>query len=360
MHFRAHYRRPWVVAGWSIAATAVFTCIWSTGLHFFFTPPDGAPHGAWWDIAEAEIPVWFSWLLASPILIAATRKYPLWSGRTLRGLLAHALFLPVFTAIVVALTIGGRVLEGVYPASQAYTLWRFHYFAGIGQNLLNYVAIAAIVTAIDDAARERALRADLNELRLTQLLEQLRPHFLFNCLHGAASLIDSDPGRARQMLVRLGDLLRLALATDDRALVPLAQELEWLNVYYSLQQLRFGPNRLAFSIDVPPSVDEVLVPKFSLQLLAENSIRHVLERRSGELTVTILAIRNVSTLSVIVADDGPGFPLQPSGGSGLVNLGERLRLAFGAAGGLRVGNGDNGGARVEIFVPLQWSQDLAF
>src|SRR6185295_20219353 len=137
------------------------------------------------------------------------------------------------------------------------------------------------------AVRER-LRTALLEAQLDALQFQLRPHFLFNTLNSILPLVGKDPERARQMVVRLGELLRLSLRSEDTPLVTLEEEIGILEKYLSIEQVRFR-DRLDVSIAIDPQVASARVPSFLLQPLVENAIKHGLPGRGARGTISIRA-----------------------------------------------------------------------
>ena len=135
--------------------------------------------------------------------------------------------------------------------------------------------------------RAATLETQLAEARLTALQGQLRPHFLFNTLNMIAEQVYTDPAGADAMLTRLGVLLRSSFTEADRERVPLRRELELLESYIEIMRARFR-GRLTFELDVEPATLDALVPRFILQPLVENAIKHGVEPREegGRVTVT--------------------------------------------------------------------------
>ncbi len=124
------------------------------------------------------------------------------------------------------------------------------------------------------------------EARLDALQRQINPHFLFNTLNSVASLVRSQPELARQMTVKLANILR-ALLKDHDAYVPLREELKFTDDYLDIEVVRFGADKLRVEKDIDPRTLEVLVPSILLQPLIENSIKHGLEPRIHGGTVTL-------------------------------------------------------------------------
>jgi len=146
--------------------------------------------------------------------------------------------------------------------------------------LLAYVGIVVVAHAYTYFVRGRRqeierieLQRSLAQSELRALRAQLHPHFLFNALQGIDVLIETDPPRAHRMLTTLGSLLRTVLRHGSADLVPLREELQFLQAYVSLEQMRFG-NRLKAEWHVEPSSLGSLVPQLLLQPLVENAIAH--------------------------------------------------------------------------------------
>ena len=161
------------------------------------------------------------------------------------------------------------------------------------------------------SVREAQLQNQLSAAQLRNLQMQLQPHFLFNALHSIGGLVREGEGeRAVDMIAELSDLLRRALGTADRQQVTLDEELDFLDQYVRIQQVRFG-DRLRVCYQFEPAVRSLLIPALMLQPLVENAIRHGLERTTREVEVTI-GIRAVEDrLLIEVSDTGPGPATSP-------------------------------------------------
>ena len=204
-------------------------------------------------------------------------------------------------------------------------------------------------------ARER-LRTALVEAQLDALQFQLRPHFLFNTLNSILPLIGKEPERARQMVVQLGELLRLSLRSEDTPLVPLAEELAILGTYLEIEKVRFR-DRLEVALEVEPEVASAKVPTFLLQPLAENAIKHGLARRGGRGRIVLAARRDGAALLLSLRDNGPGFKGEvPSPGIGLANTRRRLEALYPGRHELTLATAEDGGGEVRLRIPLEPSR----
>jgi len=201
-------------------------------------------------------------------------------------------------------------------------------------------------------ARER-LRTALVEAQLDALQFQLRPHFLFNTLNSIMPLIGKDPERARQMVVRLGDLLRLSLRSEDTPLVTLEQEIAILEKYLSIEKVRFR-DRLDVEIAIEPGVAAANVPSFLLQPLVENAIKHGLAGRAGRGCISIVAGADRGQLAIRLRDNGPGprHDYDESSGIGLRNTRRRLEALYPGAHLLELAPAPEGGCDVRLRIPL--------
>jgi signal transduction histidine kinase len=208
---------------------------------------------------------------------------------------------------------------------------------------------------------ERArMEATVKEAELRALKSQINPHFIFNALNSLRALIDEDPGRARQAVTQLANLLRYSLQSAQAETVPFEDELRVVNDYLALEQVRHE-ERLRVRLDIAPETLGLAVPPLLLQTLVENAVKYGISTRpeGGEVTVTARCTDGQLELRVI----NPGALAEPgaltggggkgSTGLGLRNAAERLRMVFGEGARLRLR--PDGAARVvaEVSIPGQ-------
>ena len=189
----------------------------------------------------------------------------------------------------------------------------------------------------------------LLEARLDALQRQINPHFLFNTLNSIASLVRMKPELAREMIVKLGNILR-ALLKDHEGSVPLSEELKFTDDYLDIEVVRFGAEKLRVEKEIDPRTLGVLVPSILLQPLIENSIKHGLEPRLKGGTVTLRSRLEGDRVRIEVADDGVGMGNRPASalrrsgaGIGMKNVQERLEVLYGNQAQLH--RGQQSGAR---------------
>lgn len=205
------------------------------------------------------------------------------------------------------------------------------------------------------------LTASLNQARLDALRLQLQPHFLFNTLNAISTLVHRDTHAADELISDLGSLLRASLENKDHE-VPLAREIELLDRYLTIEQTRLG-ERLRIVREIDPAASAALVPTFVLQPLAENAIRHGIEPRRAQGTLTIRARRDGDRLHLSVTDDGVGLANPDARnarqGIGLSNSTERLRALHDGHARLELISPPEGGVRVEIVLPFLTERSAA-
>jgi sensor histidine kinase YesM len=195
------------------------------------------------------------------------------------------------------------------------------------------------------------LRERLTHAQLEALRSQLHPHFLFNTLNAAATLMHSDVPGADRMLTELADLLRTTLAYSGTHEIPLSEELALVDRYLAIMRVRFR-DRLTVRIDVVPEAQDALVPAFILQPLLENALEHGLAVKPGPGRLEVMVAHVGHRLSITVADDGPGPAHDAAAGVGLTNTRERLAQLYGTDQSLTLGSaGPAGGGRVVVSLP---------
>jgi two-component system LytT family sensor kinase len=197
----------------------------------------------------------------------------------------------------------------------------------------------------------------LLEARLDALQRQINPHFLFNTLNSIAALVRRKPELAREMTVKLANILR-ALLKDHDSFVPLSDELAFTDDYLDIEVVRFGADKLRVEKDIDPRTLSVPVPSILLQPLIENSIKHGLEPRLHGGTVTLRSRMEGDRVRIEVADDGVGISQRPAtalkregAGIGMKNVQERLEVLYGPQALFEVVSSPGRGTLVAIEIP---------
>jgi two-component system LytT family sensor kinase len=202
----------------------------------------------------------------------------------------------------------------------------------------------------------------LLEARLDALQRQINPHFLFNTLNSIASLVRMKPELAREMTVKLANILR-ALLKDHDTYVPLREELEFTDDYLDIEVVRFGA-KLKVEKEIDPRTLEVLVPSILLQPLIENSIKHGIQPRIHGGTVTLRSTLEGDRVLIEVADDGVGIGnhlassvRHHGAGIGIKNVRERLDVLYGSQASFHMLSSPGRGTRVQIEIPVSFAEE---
>ena len=264
--------------------------------------------------------------------------------------------------LIVAMEILREILARLYP---------HRLFALLGNRWIIRIAVwtcAAMVVGIPlkiwNAIRiEQSLEEQkrlLLEARLDALQRQINPHFLFNTLSSIASLVRFRPEQARELIVKLANILRKMLQEHD-AFVPFRDELGTTDDYLSIEVARFGAEKLTVVKEIDPATLEIPVPSMLLQPLVENSIKHGLEPRIAGGIVTLRSRLENERLIIEVEDDGVGIApgrAHSSGvlqgtGIGMKNVRERLEVLYGEAAVFEVMSRPGRGTKVTLAFPTQ-------
>jgi LytS/YehU family sensor histidine kinase len=198
------------------------------------------------------------------------------------------------------------------------------------------------------------METDLANAQLQVLNMQLHPHFLFNTLHSISTLISDDPQAARQMVLKLSELLRASLNKIDQPAVPLQEELELLECYISIEQTRFK-DRLTIEREIDPAALVCEVPTMILQPLVENAVRYGIGKHRQADHISILAQRINGRLLLEVrnrigsVENGGSVPAR---GIGLSNTRARLEQLYNNQHSFEIANREGGGVAVKLSLPV--------
>lgn len=210
------------------------------------------------------------------------------------------------------------------------------------------------IRAQRDALQSLELQRQLSAAQLKALQMQLEPHFLLNTLNAITTLVElGRQPQAAEMLGHLNVILKRTLERSTPEKVPLSQELEIIENYLAIEQVRFA-DRLRVDIRVDPGILHSLVPCFLLQPIVENAIRHGIANNEGGGTVVASARRDGDRLRIMVRNSGSGRGNAASGnGIGLKNTRERLAWFYPERHLLHAGPMRSGGFEVAIDIPCE-------
>lgn len=363
-----HGKRPWgellprarmiplTMAAILAAATAIECHAQGRGIQSFLS----------WGLSLAYgCALWFWWALVVYLLWRSTSRWPSalrvsFPTLIVQPLIAvgvvtlHLGFLQGATQLIVRL--GPEAVRAEYQGLDIFCLPRF------GMELLMYglcwLACAAMKTQLlaqRDSMRSLELERQLSSAHLRALQMQLEPHFLFNTLNAVTTLVELDRReQALETLEHLNTVLKLVLKRNTPSKIPLAQELEVLESYLAIEQVRFA-DRLRVDINLDPNALDGLVPCFLLQPIVENAIRHGIAHCEDSGWIETSAQRVGTRMRLQVRDNGPGVNGRSASGFGLglSNTKERLAHFYQNDYEFRAFQPESGGFQVSITIPYE-------
>lgn len=254
-----------------------------------------------------------------------------------------AAFIKILWLIVQGFALGysavwlcGEVVLYVYRQNIDYqAFWEFAFWPRVlvSSIILSIGSLIHLLSLQIDAEQKTREQTEYNEelkkeAELFKLRQQLNPHFLFNSLNSISALMSSQTQLAREMIRNLSAFLRSMLAKEDTASTSVATELQDLNLYLSVEQVRFG-HRLQVQQDVAEGCAEMQVPPFLIQPLVENAIKFGLYGTLGEVVIVIkFFCQNGNVIFEISNPYDPAAVMQKGTGFGLKSVQRRLYLIY--------------------------------
>ena len=202
---------------------------------------------------------------------------------------------------------------------------------GMAEVLVALLALA--VSKLEEQKEAKTREMMMNELakeaELSQLRQQLQPHFLFNSLNSINALVISQPQKAREMVLQLSDFLRGTIRKDHQKWVGLDEELTYLKMYLDIERVRFG-HRLQVEFSIEEDTKMLQVPQLLIQPLLENAIKHGLYGITEEVKIRLETFKKQNYLLVKIKNPFDPETSSPKGtGFGLSSVERRLFLLFG-------------------------------
>jgi two-component system LytT family sensor kinase len=361
---------------WALIALAATVTIWQ--LYRSTDMPMPFRKILWLELSQI-----LTYVPLTPFVYAFATRYPIrrdnWPWRLLPYLLAGVLF------CIVHIMLRGVTPYAIYePKYRDWTsaIWNphLHQFAiqwsGLSRLFLNnlvdditgtFIPIVLVAHAIsyyrkfrDREIRAGQLETQLAKAHLHSLKSQLQPHFLFNTMHSISALMMSDIQAADRMITRLADLLRMNLESAGTQVTTLSRELEFVNCYLAIEQVRFE-DRLTVCLDIAPDTLDAQVPLLLLQPLVDNAVKHGISRLTAGGEIRISAVRQDGDLKLEVRDNGPGLSAGTDRGCrvGLKVTRERLEALYGQNQLVELESPPEGGVSVSVSIPFQTSAEVA-
>lgn len=170
--------------------------------------------------------------------------------------------------------------------------------------------------------RELKTKAELNALH-----SQINPHFLYNALNSIAGLAREDAEKTEQMALALSRLFRYSINKEKSDWTTLEEELEMVQIYLEIEKIRFD-ERLTYSVDLPENLKEYRIPRFIIQPLVENAVKHGLAKLVKPGKIGIVVTSENDWLTIDVQDSGPAFPTDLNPGFGIQGIYDKLEILY--------------------------------
>ena len=244
----------------------------------------------------------------------------------------HKLLL-FFTLIIMTLLVNVPFTYLVYSQNMMYVKYTVISSIYVGGTI---GLVYALISYLDI---ERKRKFDEKELELVRLRElkakaeldalhsKVNPHFLYNALNSIADLSITDGKKARKMTVALADLFRYSINYSNNNYSTIKEEMEMAEVYLQIEKIRFE-DKLNYHVELDEKLNHYLVPRFVIQPLVENAVKHGL-KATGQLTELVLeVIEDGDGIVMNIADTGPSFPDELNPGYGVKSVYDKLDLLF--------------------------------
>lgn len=196
------------------------------------------------------------------------------------------------------------------------------------------------------------LESSQKESELSNLKNQLNPHFMFNAMNSIRALVDEDPILAKQSITQLSNLLRSTLQVGKSRLITVTDEIKIVNDYLALEKIRFE-ERLNFTEDIKPVTANAYLPPLIIQTLVENAIKHGISKKAAGGVVAIYVSKLEDSICIEVHNDGKYIEAKkPDVGIGLHNAKKRLFILYGDKASITMENYNNK-VVAKIILPFQ-------
>lgn len=356
----------WLIsfAGWSLVAAMMIAHSFSVG------------RTSWPRNIEASIRDWLLWAILTPLLFRFVTRFPI-SRRTWRtNVPLHVLCMILVVAGVhwwkgfLDPSLPGRhhdrrsppfheapPTDGPFERAFAAPAPPSHpdLLFALSFELPIYIMIVSAAHTLYFYRRAEIRKGQLASAHLEALQSRLQPHFLFNTLNTIAGLVHKTPDKAESVLTMLSDLLRFSLENSTEMQVPLERELEFIQKYLTIMQVRYE-ERVQYDLQIAPDTRAAFIPTLLLQPIVENAIKYGIEPNPDGGRIHIRTAHDGNSLRLTVINTGSILPRteELAEGTGLSNTRARLREFFGDAASLSLTNSKD--VTVEIAIPFRTSK----
>ncbi len=217
--------------------------------------------------------------------------------------------------------------------------------------LLIYMTMFMLQLSNATAMAENQAKIQLENQRVTMMLSQIKPHFMYNTLSAIAATIEENPKEAQRLVYQFSRYMRGNIdSLSGNQLISFSEELKHITAYSEIEMFRFG-ERVRVDFDIKPR--DFLLPPLTVQPLVENAIKHGIREGTGSGVVKVSTREEGSAYLITIEDNGRGFDTSQDnkrvGSAGLANVEYRLQAMCG--GSLSIESAINIGTKVTVSIP---------
>ncbi len=236
-------------------------------------------------------------------------------------------FIPSLTLYSIYFFLSTRSESGGAPVEVIIVLFLVFLFIGFIRSLISFFILKEKEIKIESEVKFAKLRELKSRAELNALHSKINPHFLYNSLNSIAGLALLDAKKTEKMALSLSKLFRYSINKGQSDWSTFEEEMEMARIYLNIEKVRFD-DRLAYTVDLPNELKTVKVPRFIIQPLVENAVKHGVSKilTTGKITASVS--KNNQWIEIIVKDNGPDFPKELMPGFGLQSIYDKLEIMY--------------------------------
>ncbi|MFM6977031.1 MAG: sensor histidine kinase [Sphingobacteriaceae bacterium] len=282
----------------------------------------------------------------------------------------HTRFIiPAFYIVcIIGMTIGTELSFMILTLGFDIQFTMKNHFNQLGLNLL-FSLIVSTTMVLYEWKKSRYQLSSLNQevefVKLNKLNKQaqlhtihtkINPHFLYNSLNAIAGLIPEDGAKAEAMTLKLAQLYRYSVSNAHENFSTISEELHIIKNYLEIEEVRFG-DRFKFELQYDKSIADLNIPRFLLQPLVENAVKHGLSKTTGKAFIKLKISLKKNQISIAVYDNGEDFPKEINSGYGFKSIYDKVKLLYGDKHQIRLINSP--AKHISIVLPVLTPAEVA-
>ena len=193
--------------------------------------------------------------------------------------------------------------------------------------LISYFIFKEKELIIENETKLSTLRELKTKAEMNALHSRINPHFLYNSLNSIAGLAHDDADKTEHMALSLSKLFRYSINKDQSDWTTFQEELEMVKIYLDVEKVRFD-DRLSYSVDLPKELENYKIPRFIIQPLVENAVKHGISKSVESGQIKVVVTQEGHKVFIAVSDDGPAFPNDLAPGFGIQSIYDKLEILY--------------------------------